>query len=55
MLKYKHTYKVGEIKHCQICGSKKLEKFLDLGFQPLADDLKKIKVQNSAASYTIIS
>lgn len=42
MLKYKHTYKVGEIKYCQICGNKKLEKFLDLGFQPLADDLKRI-------------
>ncbi len=42
MLKHKHTYKVGEIKHCQICGNKKLEKFLDLGFQPLADDLKRI-------------
>ena len=43
MLKYKHTYKVGEINFCQICGNKKLKEILDLGFQPLADDLKKIK------------
>ena len=41
MLKYKHTYKVGEINFCQICGNKKLKEILDLGFQPLADDLKK--------------
>lgn len=46
MLKYKHTYKVGEINFCQICGNKKLKEILDLGFQPLADDLKKITSNN---------
>lgn len=39
MNKYIHTYKIGEINQCQVCGNKKLFKFLDLGYQPLADDL----------------
>lgn len=43
MLKIKHTYKVGKISFCQICGNKKLKRVLDLGFQPLADDLKSTK------------
>ena len=42
MLKHKHTYNVGTINYCQICGNKNLQEVLDLGFQPLADDLKKI-------------
>ena len=46
MLKYKHTFKVGKITHCQICGNKNLQEILNLGFQPLADDLKKINNKN---------
>ena len=38
-----HTYKTGEINQCQICGSKKIFKILNLGYQPLADDLVAIK------------
>ena len=41
-----HTYNVGELKHCQICNKKNLVKILDLGFQPLSDDLKEIKNGN---------
>ena len=35
----KHTFKEGYINFCQICNSKKMIPVLDLGFQPLADDL----------------
>jgi hypothetical protein len=38
-----HTYKTGQLNSCQICGSKKLFKFINLGYQPLADDLVPIK------------
>lgn len=41
MLNYKHTYKIGEINYCQICSNQNLKEILDLGFQPLADDLKR--------------
>lgn len=39
----KHSFKIGEIKYCQICGKKDLPEVLDLGYQPLADDLVPIK------------
>ena len=42
MIAPNHTYKIGEIAYCQICNKTNLFKFLDLGFQPLSDDLKKI-------------
>ena len=29
------------IKECQICANKKMKEILDLGKQPLCDDLKK--------------
>lgn len=32
------------IKECQICGNKKMKEILDLGKQPLCDDLKKNKI-----------
>lgn len=36
----KHHYvKTGPIKYCQICNSKKLNLVLDLGYQPLCDNL----------------
>lgn len=46
MLKDKHSFKVGKITHCQICGNKNLKEILNLGFQPLADDLKRISSKN---------
>ena len=42
----KHYYKIGEFKDCQICGKKNLLEVLDLGYQPLADDLIPIKSNN---------
>ena len=36
----KHNIKSGFINHCQICGNKDIKAVLDLGYQPLADDLK---------------
>lgn len=51
MLKKIHTYKIGEINRCQVCGNKKLFKFLDLGYQPLADDLLSIQSQRKELIY----
>ncbi len=49
-----HTFKEGFINHCQICNSKKIYLVLDLGFQPLADDLLNEKNNNNACtSYPI--
>ena len=36
----KHNIKDGFINCGQICGSKKIKNVLELGYQPLADDLK---------------
>ena len=38
-----HTYKKGKIEACQVCGNKKLYQFINLGYQPLADDLSPVK------------
>jgi cyclopropane fatty-acyl-phospholipid synthase-like methyltransferase len=43
----KHTFKEGFINYCQICNSKKIILVLNLGFQPLADDLLNEKNKNS--------
>ncbi len=49
-----HTYKEGFINYCQICNSKKINPVLDLGFQPLADDLLADKDKNNPSiSYPI--
>ena len=40
-----HIYKTGEIKYCQVCNSKNMFRFLDLGYQPLSDDLIKKDIQ----------
>ncbi len=49
-----HTFKEGFINHCQICNSKKIYLVLDLGFQPLADDLLNEKNNNNPCiSYPI--
>ena len=34
-----HDPKLGYLKHCQICNSKKMRLIIDLGKQPLADTL----------------
>ena len=49
-----HNFKQGFIDFCQICNSKKIQKVIDLGFQPLADDLQKSNKKNSPSlSYPI--
>ena len=42
----KHNIKSGFINYCQICGSKKIKSVLNLGHQPLADDLKDTRSNN---------
>ena len=37
-----HNYKIGFLNYCQICHSKDLLQVIDLGYQPLADDLVKV-------------
>ena len=39
-----HTYPKGELNYCQVCGSKNLHTFLNLGYQPLADDLIPVNI-----------
>jgi hypothetical protein len=49
-----HNFKTGYINFCQICNSKKISEILDLGFQPLADDLREEKNLNEKlTSYPI--
>lgn len=49
-----HTYKEGFLDFCQICNTKKITPILDLGFQPLADDLLTERNRNlPATSYPI--
>ena len=38
-MKIQHNFKTGPIKVCQICNSNKIQKVMDFGYQPLADDL----------------
>ena len=47
----KHNIKSGFINHCQICGNKDIKAVLDLGYQPLADDLKDTKSTNAGATF----
>ena len=42
----KHTYREGFLNFCQICNTKNIIPVLDLGFQPLADDLLIEKDKN---------
>jgi len=39
-MKIKHNYKEGFINYCQICNNKNIKEVFNLGFQPLADDLR---------------
>ena len=47
----KHNIKSGFINHCQICGNKDIKAVLDLGYQPLADDLKDTKSTNAGTTF----
>ena len=47
----KHNIKSGLIDHCQICGNKDIKTVLDLGHQPLADDLKDDKSKNEGTTF----
>lgn len=38
-----HNYKTGFLNYCQICNSYKITEVFNLGFQPLADDLREEK------------
>jgi hypothetical protein len=49
-----HTFKEKFINYCQICNTKKIVCILDLGFQPLADDIVDEKNKNNPSiSYPI--
>lgn len=37
-----HNFETGKLDYCQICNSSDLDQVLDLGFQPLADNLRKL-------------
>ena len=47
----KHNIKSGFINYCQICGTKKIKSVLNLGHQPLADDLKDTKSNNVGTTF----
>ena len=49
-----HTFKEGFLDYCQICNTKKIFPVIDLGYQPLADDLRKeINKNTPSISYPI--
>lgn len=43
---YTHNFESGLIDFCQICNSKNLDTILDLGYQPLADDLRPFEYRD---------
>ena len=47
---YTHNFEPGKLDFCQICNSTNLDTVLDLGFQPLPDNLRTI---NSKSHETI--
>ena len=50
----KHNFNTGFINHCQICNKKKILPVIDLGYQPLADDLKNnLTLNDKVISYPI--
>ena len=46
IMKIKHNFNTGFIDYCQICNNKNIVPVIDLGHQPLADDLKFEKNKN---------
>ena len=50
----KHNFKTGKIERCQICFSTKLNKVIELGYQPLANSLlKDLKEENTNEKFPI--
>lgn len=41
-----HNFEPGKLDYCQICNSSNLDTVLDLGFQPLADNLRSLNEKN---------
>ena len=48
---YIHNFDSGNLEFCQICNSKDLDTILDLGYQPLADDLRPLDQKNQKTNY----
>ena len=48
---YIHNYESGKLEFCQICNCNDLETILDLGYQPLADDLRPIDQKNQKTNF----
>ena len=48
---YIHNFESGDLEFCQVCNSKDLDTILDLGYQPLADDLRPINQKNQKTDY----
>ena len=48
---YIHNFDSGDLEFCQVCNSKDLDTILDLGYQPLADDLRPVNQKNQKTSY----
>ena len=46
-----HNYNIGFLNYCQICYSKDLLEVINLGYQPLADDLIKVSEFNRECIY----
>ena len=46
-----HNYNTGFLNYCQICYSKDLLEVINLGYQPLADDLIKVSEFNRECIY----
>jgi SAM-dependent methyltransferase len=46
-----HNIEDGYITYCQICKNKKIKKVMDLGFQPLADDLRPVNIKKMEAEF----
>ena len=43
---YIHNFDSGNLEFCQVCNSRDLDTILDLGYQPLADDLRLLNQKN---------
>ena len=50
---YIHNFDSGNLEFCQVCNSRDLDTILDLGYQPLADDLR-LHIQSMAGYKTKI-
>ena len=48
---YNHNFESGKLEYCQICNSKNLHTVLDLGFQPLADNLRPLNEKNPKTTF----